>query len=159
MSEAARESQGFKLGLSWLLLIAGIAAVFVWRDRPPLSVSGKDDGYVVDVMQWDMYPSTVNRLQIRDGGKVVWEIRAKGDGAQFHTLTLRMKDNPTHFDDVYHGEYTTVTPTGKTFDLKPGRTYVVRAWGEGNWPSSARFVTKAEVEPIEPRGKSAKREG
>lgn len=144
------------MGLSLLLLIAGIAAVFVWWGRPPLSVSKKDDGYVVDVMQWGEYPSTVNRLQIRNRGKVVWEIRAKGDVAQFHTLTLRMKDNPTQFENVFYGEYTTVTPTEKTFDLKPGRTYVVRAWGEGNWPSSARFVTKADAEPVEPRGKSAK---
>lgn len=117
--------------------------------RPPLQVTEREGNYFIDVQQLGEYVSTVNRLQVKDRDQVIWEIRAKGDAAQFGYLTLRVGTNPASVGPVYYGEYVTVCPKADVFELKPDQDYEVWAWGTNTWwPSRATFRTHgAAVEP------------
>jgi len=118
------------------------ALVLTGCGGPPLKVYERDDQYYIDVRQLGEYVSTVNRLQLLEGKRVVWEIRATGETAQFGYLSIQPGDNPAQFSDAYYGGYRTIVPSTNTFRLEPDHEYVVLAWSGRGWPSKASFRVK-----------------
>lgn len=111
---------------------------------PPLRVRVMDEKAVVDVQTLGEYPTTITRVRIaeREGGRTIWEIKAKWGTPQIHTLSLAAGANSVDLAEPGAGGYEIVIPRkDPTFSLQRGTDYVVDVWGsspEGS-PRSAIF--------------------
>lgn len=116
--------------------------------RPPLRVSEQGQTVIIDMQSLGEYPSNVARLRLVEAkrNRVVWEIKGRGE-PQLGRLRVNAGPNPVQANDVRHGIYDVVVPSGsETFTLQPGERYVVEVWG-----NDAKPRTKRQAEFIVPR--------
>lgn len=119
-----------------------VAALVLGCGRPPLRVSAAERSVVIDMQTLGEYPSDVDRLRLTDATdkRVVWEVKGRGE-PQLGRVTLNVGENAVAMPDVRHGTYEVIAPAGAgTFELVPGKRYVVEVWGKDDVPRTKRQV-------------------
>ena len=117
------------------------AAIGVAYYRPPLRVSHTPEGVRVDVQTLGEYPTSVERVRLRDvaSGQVLWDLRAQGKGAQLSTFELCAGSNPAKLQDARWGQFDVAVPKrDAAFRLERGRRYELEVWGTRVWLTAHR---------------------
>lgn len=108
-----------------LALVATASACNWWS--PPLQVVPVGGGVIVDVQTLGEYMTSVSRIRISDdGGRVIWDVRARGRAPQIWTVKLRCGSNSVFVPD--YPAYEVFVPKSTTFVLHPKATYIVQVW-------------------------------
>lgn len=126
-----------------LVLVAVLSSLYLSCLKPPLTLEHRDDGLEVSVATLGEYPTSVSRIQVRDGEerKVVWELKTTKRAPQLWGFRLTSGDNPVEPEGVLNGDYEVIAPKhGKSFTLRPGRRYEVSVWNkQGTRRQAASF--------------------
>ncbi len=131
-----------------LALGAALVLMASCHNAPPLRIHIENGAANVDVQTLGEYPTSVARVRLRDArsGGTLWEIVHDGRIPQFRGFRLRAGDNAAALEDVEHGAYRVVAPSGgRAFGLLAGAEYTIEVWGSDEPGSVARasFVLPA----------------
>jgi hypothetical protein len=94
----------------------------------------------LDVQTLGEYQTSISRIRVSDdGGKVIWEVKARGRAPQIHKINLRCGANTAHIPEF--DEYELLFPrSSEAFVLKEKRRYSVEVWApKAPLPSRAAF--------------------
>lgn len=110
------------------LLLALIASsVACDRLSPRLVIVPTAGGVTLDMQTLGEYMTLISRIRISDDrGKVIWDVRARGQVPQLWTVALSCGSNSVFVPE--HREYEVVTPKSSTFVLHAKATYEVEVW-------------------------------
>jgi hypothetical protein len=109
---------------------------------PPLKVTRRDAGVIVDFRTLGEYQTSVLKLRLTDttNQSIIWELAQESGDPQLFEVALKRGPNLADAAEPEAGTYKIVVPKASgEFSLVEGREYLLEAWGRMGRRSEVRF--------------------